>query len=506
MDSIKILSQADFLLPIIVAVCLVYIFSAFTKRSKDSIPHVRGWPIFGSASKVFSCPSMFALTNRQRHGSKFYCKVMNSDWLFLCDPLDIKIVCSASEKAVSLLDGYRDLAGFVLPLDKNLNTYPTEVRAKLDNWTTSASPHIAFSVRPNVIKGWISIVRKVVRDTLADLPDGTDQRVDLFDYCRIAISGVTTMLMMGEDAFQNATFLKKWINLFAEADVEKGFSDPTSALTTLLEVIIFGERRIYQRIRALLYPMIDKEIEDIIAGKETTTDHPSAMASIVRFRYEREFNKNADFLRLARTRIANDIFSFSFAAFSNSFGGAAWVLYHILKDTQGTGTRVRDDIASSSPNEIPQSLHNCVLEVTRLYNPGNMIRKVKQPLTLADGTIVQPGVTLAVNTFIIGRTGYDNPLRFDPDRFARGEHKENCFLGFGMGSHPCVGKNFAMLEICVLVQECLAFGFQLAPREVEMREPLMDECIDIMDHPNLTPNQSTFLWRPSKPVFLLYDK
>ena len=113
MDSIKILSQADFLLPIIVAVCLVYIFSAFTKRSKDSIPHVRGWPIFGSASKVFSCPSMFALTNRQRHGSKFYCKVMNSDWLFLCDPLDIKIVCSASEKAVSLLDGYRDLAGFV---------------------------------------------------------------------------------------------------------------------------------------------------------------------------------------------------------------------------------------------------------------------------------------------------------------------------------------------------------------------------------------------------------
>ena len=462
--------------------------------------------MFGSASMVLSNPLKFVLMHRQKHKSRFYCKVMSRDWLFLFDPSDIKIAWSASEKTVSFLDGYRDLAGFVLPLDKNLNTYPIAVRAKLDVWSTSAAPHFAFAVRPNVIKGWISIVRKVVRETLADLSDGTNQRVDLFDFCRITISGVTTMLMMGEDAFQNATFLKKWIDLFAEADVEKGFADPTSAMTTLLEVTILGERRIYQRIRALLYPIIDQEIEDVIAGKESTTDHPSALSSIIRFRYEREFNKNADFLRLARTRIANDMFSFSFAAFSNSFASGAWTLYHILKDTNGIGARVRDDIASSTADEIPQSLQHCVLEVTRLYNHGNLVRKVKQPIKLADGTVVQPGVTLAVNTFIIGRTGYENPLRFDPDRFTRGEHKDRCFLGFGMGSHPCVGKSFAMLEIGVLVKECLAFGFQLAPRKVEKREALLDECIDIVGHPNLTPNQSAFLWRPSIPVYLVYDK
>ena len=63
-----------------------------------------------------------------------------------------------------------------------------------------------------------------------------------------------------------------------------------------------------------------------------------------------------------------------------------------------------------------------------------------------------------------------------------------------------------MLEICMLVQECLAFGFQLEAHETEHRESLMDEIIDIQDHPNMDPNQSAFLSRPAKPVYVVDTK
>jgi hypothetical protein len=92
----------------------------------------------------------------------------------------------------------------------------------------------------------------------------------------------------------------------------------------MLEVMVFGERRIYQKDRRLLLPLIDKEIQGCLDGIQPA--HPiSALASMVRFRYEGEVN--SEDLKHLRIRIANDLFFFSFAAFSNFLTGAAWVLY-----------------------------------------------------------------------------------------------------------------------------------------------------------------------------------
>jgi hypothetical protein len=115
-----------------------------------------------------------------------------------------------------------------------------------------------------------------------DLKKKAQHRINLFDFARDTISRVTTMLMIGQEAFGSGAFLEEWTALFLEADVEKSFSGPNSAISTMLEVMVFGERRIYQKDRRLLLPLIDKEIQACLDGIQPA--HPiSALASMVRF-------------------------------------------------------------------------------------------------------------------------------------------------------------------------------------------------------------------------------
>lgn len=328
--------------------------------------------------------------------------------------------------------------------------------------------------------------------------------------------------------------------------------------------------------------MVDKAMDDCISGKELPKD-PSALQSLIQYYYERDFKRDAKKLRICRGRIANDMFFFSMAAFSNSFSAAGWALYHVLMDTNGIGKKVREEfeemeklnqqVVSSSNNaeEIehdvnkdlhkkysflgPQSLQNCILEVTRLYTPGNNLRTVKKPVTLpVSGATIPAGVTIVFSSFHALRHGWDDALSFRPDRFGDKENvapgkttakpngkttakptgddgddnndekkgtvsttitKETNmkndfnFIGFGMGSHPCVGKQFAMLEISAFVQECLNFGFTIAKTnhdddDEDEDDEFMKHVIQTSStpHPKLLENQSGFIWRPKSPIYL----
>lgn len=59
-----------------------------------------------------------------------------------------------------------------------------------------------------------------------------------------------------------------------------------------------------------------------------------------------------------------------------------------------------------------------------------------------------------VNTMVgpaRGGSGWTNPDRFDPDRFAEGRtedrNQKGLFLPFGSGAHSCIGMSLATLEV-----------------------------------------------------------
>jgi cytochrome P450 len=248
------------------------------------------------------------------------------------------------------------------------------------------------------------------------------------------------MLLIGEKECSDTTFFRNWIDSFLEADIDSAFNNPMSAVSSMMEVAFLGERRIYARLRKMLYPIVEAEIEACIAGKPLPAN-PSVLTSFLRYRFEHDFNRNVERFKLVGKRTANTLIFFSFAAISNSYTIGAWTLWHILMDTHGIGMRICNEMKINDDTnvDISQILEHTILEVTRLYTPGNVYRKVKKPLVLpSDGTEIEKDTTIVVNMFHAMRQGFSDPLSFDPDRFARGEAKKHIFITFGWVSIPAL--------------------------------------------------------------------
>lgn len=100
--------------------------------------------------------------------------------------------------------------------------------------------------------------------------------------------------------------------------------------------------------------------------------------------------------------------------------------------------------------------HQVMKEILRHRPPAPMvIQKAMRDIRLTDdyvcpkGAIVCPSITAAC------LEGFSNPERFDPDRMGpeRREdvvHSEN-FLVFGVGSHMCVGNEYAMNHLTAFI-------------------------------------------------------
>jgi cytochrome P450 len=475
----------------------LFLVSSILLRSnrKNGHAYLHGLPLIGCTAQVFGDQVRFVVRCQQRYGDKFYCDVGGATWLFTLHPQDVKYVTSLPSKSASLVLAYKSLFGFLLPKDS----------------FKESIGHIIASVKPNIIREWLPTVKRVIHEMIEDLPSGNGQRLDLFEFAKVTISAVTTMLMIGEDIFADTAFLKGWTQLFLDAGVEEAFSNPWAAINTLIGTTILGERHIYRDVRTLLFPLIDKAMDDCIQGKGVGKQ-PSVLQSMIKYHHE-QGRVMADPVkrRELNMEIANDMFNFANAAFGNSFAGAGWTLYHILNNTNGLGTKIRQEIAEN-PEEwglsISPTISNAVLEVTRLYTPGTVPRLILEPITLpSDGTVVEPGTTIGISHFYMARQGFTNPLAFDPQRFDREKDKKvGLMLGFGRGSHLCAGKQFAIQEISLFVQECLQSDFQLAPREEVRDLQFMDAIIEDQNHPNLIRSQCGFLWRPQKPIYVLYNK
>jgi cytochrome P450 len=236
---------------------------------------------------------------------------------------------------------------------------------------------------------------------------------------------------------------------------------------------------------------------------------------MVRMWFKSKLLEDPEYLRVAKFRIANDLFMFTFAAVANSYGAAAWVLFHVIRNTNGTGDRIREEIKTMADDsdEVPE-LESTVYEVSRLYASGSLMRLLLNPWELpSKGEIIPAGSVVAVPVFTSHRNpqGFSNPLEFDPTRFGpdRDERKTagGLYMSFGSGTHPCPGRRFAILEVAIFVSEALkAFDFSLVGDDERAEDPFTQSAINVPRHPRLNPKQSASIWRTTEPLLAHYER
>jgi cytochrome P450 len=164
--------------------------------------------------------------------------------------------------------------------------------------------------------------------------------------------------------------------------------------------------------------------------------------------------------------IRNDAMSLLIAGHETSGALLSWI-FACLSQNRDWLDRITDElkqVLDSRPPKIDdlsllKTVRAVVEETLRLYPPAYslFLRQATLGVDLA-GTAVAKGDLVQVVPFTLHRDGrwFENPTMFDPRRFLdEPTWPRYAYLPFGAGPRVCIGQNFALMEVCLVVTTIL---------------------------------------------------
>ncbi|MDP4992781.1 MAG: cytochrome P450 [Marivita lacus] len=97
-------------------------------------------------------------------------------------------------------------------------------------------------------------------------------------------------------------------------------------------------------------------------------------------------------------------------------------------------------------------------EALRLYPPAAIVSRTALAQDTLCGTPIRPGDTVIIPIYALHRSHllWDDPDRFDPDRWAHGAKPDRyAYLPFGDGPRICIGASFALQEAVIILATLL---------------------------------------------------
>jgi cytochrome P450 len=174
------------------------------------------------------------------------------------------------------------------------------------------------------------------------------------------------------------------------------------------------------------------------------------------------------------------------AGHETSSNALSWMLY-LLSSRPDCLERIRqefDSVLGDAPlsySDVPrfEFATQVIQESLRLYPPFWMIDRMAVEDDRAGDVAIPRGSTVIV--FVYGAHHapryWQSPESFDPDRFTKANEKLHppfTYLPFGGGPRGCIGGNYAMLQILMILSVLLRrYDFQLSPGQTIEARPMV---------------------------------
>ena len=174
------------------------------------------------------------------------------------------------------------------------------------------------------------------------------------------------------------------------------------------------------------------------------------------------------------------------AGHETSSNALSWLLY-LLSSRPDCRERVRQEFnsvlgdAPLSFGDVPkfEFATQVILEALRLYPPFWMVDRMAVTDDRVGDLAIPRGSTVIV--FVHGahhaQRYWPSPESFDPERFTKANEKLHTaftHLPFGAGPRGCIGGNYAMLQILMILSELLRrYDFQLTPGQTIEPRPMV---------------------------------
>jgi cytochrome P450 len=174
------------------------------------------------------------------------------------------------------------------------------------------------------------------------------------------------------------------------------------------------------------------------------------------------------------------------AGHETSSNALSWLLY-LLSSRPDCVERVRQEFETvlgerpMSFTDVPkfEFTTQVILEALRLYPPFWMVDRMALADDRAGDLVIPRGSTVVVFIYGVHHSAryWENPETFDEDRFSKAKEKLNTpfsHLPFGAGPRGCIGGNYAMLQILMILSVLLRkYDFSLVPGQTIEARPMV---------------------------------
>lgn len=200
--------------------------------------------------------------------------------------------------------------------------------------------------------------------------------------------------------------------------------------------------------------------------------------------YEQPWGE-AEILQQLRTLLA--------AGHETSATALTWALYHIYRDDD-LHRRLLDELAGDpSPQQLAELpyLEAIISETLRVHPPVSIVLRRLTGPRIIDGVARREGdvVGIALPALHFNPSLWDDPDRFDPERFLGRRPSPFQYVPFGGGHRRCIGASFATTELAVIIGTIVGGTDLHMPENERLRTP-----------PRTTPRGITMT--PSRPIVL----
>jgi cytochrome P450 len=215
--------------------------------------------------------------------------------------------------------------------------------------------------------------------------------------------------------------------------------------------------------------ILDRLIYDIIAQRRL---HHTKQDDLLTMLMEVEDADTAE--RMSDTQLRDEVITIFLAGHETTANALSFGLYLMAQNPAAA-----DRIAAETQGvlaEGPLTFENlsrldyttrAVKEAMRLYPPAWIIGREASRDDVIGEYLIRKGDTLMMFPYLTHRQEryWPDPLRFDPDRFlpeAMKDRPRYAYFPFGGGARLCIGNNFAMMEMqIILALLCTRYEFRV---------------------------------------------
>ena len=280
-------------------------------------------------------------------------------------------------------------------------------------------------------------------------------------------------------------------SLFSTSVTEEEMNKLAVNLTDIQEYFIREVRQPYlqwyfelsgrQKAHILLADESKQIILRIINERRTSNEsHDDLLDMLLSSRYEDTGEGMTD------QQLLDEALIIFVAGHETSANALAWFFYLIANHPEEL-EKLRDEAQSVLTNNIPTFLDLpkleygkwCIEEAMRLYPPAWITDRVALEDDEVDGIVIPKG--MIVVPFIYGthhsKELWDTPEQFIPERFSKENKKQRptyAYLPFGGGPRLCIGNNFAMMEMQLIITHLIQrYDFELVKEHPVKVKPMI---------------------------------